>query len=492
MELTAKAIAQLPSKSDCLIVGIFAKNELSDVAEQLDKASKGAISSFLAQGDLGGKLGQTAILYKIHGVPAERLLLVSCGPKKGINDQDFYKILKGIGCTLKQTKAAHATYALNDLKVGEHDESWQFRQAVIAIRDENYSFTQLKSKADSAPTLKQIDFLTSAKHAQHAIDAGNIIADSVKITKDLAYLPPNICTPEYLAEQAKKTASEISSIKVEILEEADMKKLKMGAILGVTQGSKHPAKFIILSYKGAKKSDEKPIVLVGKGITFDTGGIQLKAPANIVGMKFDMCGAASVFGTLRAAALLKLPLNIIGVMVCVENAIGSNAYLPDSVVTSMSGQTIEINNTDAEGRVILCDALTYVERFKPDVVIDMATLTGAIITALGKHASGLFSNNQTLANALLKAGLESGDRAWQLPIWEDYQPQLDSTVADIANTGPGGANSITAACFLARFTKEYHWAHLDIAGTAFQTGSKAVATGRPVPLLVQYLLDRAQ
>lgn len=491
-EFTALAITQLPKQSDCIIAGVFAKNTLSTVAKQLDKASDGAITAFLAQGDLAGKIGQTSLLYDVPGTHAKRLILVSCGPQKGISDQDFYKLVRGVACTLKQTKTPHATYALTDLNVGEHDENWQIRQALTLLRDEAYSFTQLKSKPDiTPPALKQMDFLVAPdnKSAQKALDTGNIIADSVKLTKDLAYLPPNICTPAYLAEQAQEVASKIPALKIEVLEEAQMRELKMGALLAVSQGSKKPPKMVIIKYQGASAS-EKPVVLVGKGITFDTGGISLKPSANIVGMKFDMCGAASVLGALRAAALLKLPINVVGIMVCVENMIGSHAYRPDDVITSMSGQTIEVNNTDAEGRLILCDALTYCDTFKPDVVIDMATLTGAIVVALGKQASGLFSNNQPLADALLKAGQESGDRAWQLPIWEDYQPQLDSTVADMANTGPGGANSITAACFLARFTKEYQWAHLDIAGTAFQTGAKANATGRPVPLLIQYLLDR--
>jgi leucyl aminopeptidase len=496
MEFIANSIAQLPQQTDCLIVGVFTQNELSSTAQELDKASQGAISAFLAQGDLKGKVGQAALLYKLDGVNANRVLLVGCGDKKGINDQEFYKLLHTAGNYLKQTNAASAVYALSDLKVGEHDSIWQLRQAVVTLRDELYSFTQLKGKseltAEAKPdALKQIDFLAPKDQtaAQKAIEAGTIIASSVSVAKDLAYLPANICTPSYLAEQALQAAKELPALKVEILEEAQMRELKMGALLAVSQGSQQAPKFVMIHYQGAD-ANTKPIVLVGKGITFDTGGISLKPSANIVGMKFDMCGAATVLATLRAAAALKLPLNIIGIMVCVENMIGSHAYRPDDVITSMSGQTIEVNNTDAEGRLILCDALTYCARFNPDVVIDMATLTGAIVVALGKHASGVFSNDQTLANDLLQAGQESGDRAWQLPIWEEYQSQLDSGVADMVNSATSGGNSITAACFLSRFTKNYKWAHLDIAGTAFQTGSKAVATGRPVALLVQYLLDR--
>ncbi|MFI4954674.1 MAG: leucyl aminopeptidase [Gammaproteobacteria bacterium] len=492
MEFIANSINQLPQQSNCLIVAVFTQNELSTIAEELDKASQGAIRAFLAHGDLSGKIGETALLYKVNGINADRILLVGCGDKKGISDQEFYKLLRSIASNLKQTKTTQAIYALTDLNIKEQNINWQLRQAVIILRDELYSFTQLKSKSESnAENFKQLDLLTTNDQAaQKAVATGSIIADSVKLAKDLAYLPPNICTPTYLAEQAQQVAKEIPSLKIEIIEEEQMRELKMGSLLAVTQGSQQPAKLVILHYEGANASSN-PTILVGKGITFDTGGINLKPSTGILGMKFDMCGAATVLASIRAAALLKLPLNIIAVMVCVENMIGSHAYRPDDVVTSMSGQTIEVTNTDAEGRLILCDALTYCTRFKPEVVIDMATLTGAIITALGKHASGVFSNNQPLADALLKAGQESGDRAWQLPIWDEYQSQLDSGVADMVNSGASGANSITAACFLSRFTKEYKWAHLDIAGTAFQLGSKAVATGRPVPLIVQYLIDQA-
>jgi leucyl aminopeptidase len=491
MEFTVSTINQLPEQTPCLIIGVFTEKQLSSLAEQIDKANNGVISAFLEQGDLNGKVGQTAWLYKLNG--AERVLIVGCGDKKGISQQDFYKILRSVASALKLTRTNNAIFALPALKVNEYHSRWQLRQAVVTLRDELYSFTQLKSKPDTTnENLSHIDFLITPENkklADEALNIGTAIADGVKLAKDLAYLPANICTPTYLAEKAQQVAKELNTLKVEVLEEKDLRELKMGSLLSVTKGSLQPPKFVIIRYQGAEDS-VKPIVFVGKGITFDTGGISLKAMPNIIGMKFDMCGAASVLATLQAAAFLKLPLNIIGIMVCVENMIGPDATRPDDVVTSMSGQTIEINNTDAEGRLILCDALTYSTRFHPDVVIDMATLTGAIITALGKHASGLFSNDQTLADALLTAGQESGDRVWQLPIWDEYQSQLDSNVADMVNSATSGANSITAACFLSKFTKEYPWAHLDIAGTAFQTSPKGTATGRPVHLLVQYLLDR--
>jgi leucyl aminopeptidase len=325
------------------------------------------------------------------------------------------------------------------------------------------------------------------------LQQGLVIADAVTFTKNLANLPSNICTPTFLADQAKELGKKYKAISVNVLEEKDMKKLGMGAILAVSQGSAEDAKFICLQYKGAGKS-KAPIALVGKGVTFDTGGNSLKSPDSMVGMKYDMCGAASVLGTIKAAAELKLPINVVGVIPAVENMPGGTAYKPEDILTSLSGQTIEVISTDAEGRLILADALTYCERFKPDVVIDIATLTGAVVIALGFHASGLLSNSEALAKALLTAGDESGDRAWQLPLWDEYQEQIKSPFADIANTGGRPAGTITAACFLSRFAKKFRWAHLDVAGTAatMMNSTERMATGRPVPMLTQYLIDRAK
>jgi leucyl aminopeptidase len=318
-----------------------------------------------------------------------------------------------------------------------------------------------------------------------AIAAGSALA------KDLGNLPANICTPTYLAEQALALAQAFRTLRVKILEEADMEQLGMGALLSVTRGSAQPAKLIRLDYRQGPAT-AKPYVLVGKGVTFDTGGISLKPGEGMDEMKFDMCGAASVLGTLRACAELQLPLNVTGLIPTVENMPGGRASRPGDIVTSLSGQTIEILNTDAEGRLILCDALTYAERDEPAAVIDIATLTGACIIALGRHPHGLFSNHSPLANALLAAGQAAYDRAWELPLWDDYQEGLDSNFADIANiSGSRDGGAIMGACFLSRFTKKFHWAHLDIAGTAWKTGKAKGATGRPVPLLTQYLLDRA-
>src|SRR5690606_25789192 len=318
---------------------------------------------------------------------------------------------------------------------------------------------------------------------------GSAIAKGVNLARNLGDLPGNICTPTYLANEAKRLARNQPRLSAKILEEKQTKELGMGALLSVSAGSDEPAKLIVLEYRGGGKNDA-PVALVGKGITFDTGGISLKPGAGMDEMKYDMCGAASVLGTFQTLLELQLPLNVVGIIPASENMPNGRATKPGDIVTSMSGQTIEILNTDAEGRLVLCDALTYSERFKPKVVIDIATLTGACVIALGAHASGLYSNRDELAQALLAAGQQSNDRAWHMPLWDDYQKQLDSNFADMANIGGREGGSITAACFLSRFTKKFAWAHLDVAGTAWKSGSAKGATGRPVPLLVQYLLNQ--
>lgn len=339
--------------------------------------------------------------------------------------------------------------------------------------------TLLADKADSAAVEQ------GSKEAQ-------AIANGMALTRDLGNLPPNVCHPTFLGEQAKGLAKEFKGLKVEVLDEKKLRELGMGSFLAVAQGSDQPPRLIVLQYNGAKK-DQAPHVLVGKGITFDTGGISLKPGLGMDEMKFDMCGAASVFGTFRAVLELQLPINLVGLLACAENMPSGGATRPGDIVTTMSGQTVEILNTDAEGRLVLCDALTYAERFKPQSVIDIATLTGACIVALGSNTSGLMGNNEALVRQLLKAGEFADDRAWQLPLFDEYQEQLDSPFADIANIGGPKAGTITAGCFLSRFAKKYHWAHLDIAGTAWISGGKDKgATGRPVPLLTQYLLERAK
>jgi leucyl aminopeptidase len=442
-------------------------------------------------------VGQTLLLHQVHNALSERVLLIGCGSEKEVlKDRSFRDIVRKMISTLNQTGALDALCCITELNVNERDLLWKIRQTVQVIDDALYTFDEFKSKKEKIlRPLSKILFMVPNRRdlisAQRAIVEGQAIAHSVQFTKNLGNFPPNVCTPSFLAKEAKTLATKFSSISTAVLDEKDITALKMGSFLAVAKGSQNPPKLITLEYRG-RKDKQKPIVLVGKGITFDTGGNSLKSPGAMIGMKYDMCGAATVLGALRFAAEMELPLNIVGVIPCAENMPGSTATRPDDIVTSMSGTTIEILNTDAEGRLILCDALTYCERFDPDVVIDIATLTGACVMTFGTHVSGLLSNNEALASDLLKAGLISGDRCWQLPLYEEYQEALSSSFADLANIGtPPEAGTILGACFLSRFTQKYHWAHLDVAGTAARgTGKDRGATGRPVPLITQYLLDR--
>ena len=373
------------------------------------------------------------------------------------------------------------------------DAAWVITQAVLTASEQAFRADRLKSKPSKAAILKRITFatLTAPSAAlKITLDQAAAIAHGMALTKTLGNLPGNVCTPTYLAAQARALAKAHKTIKTTVLEEKEMQKLGMGSLLSVARGSEEPAKLITLEYQGTDKK-QKPIVLVGKGITFDTGGISLKPGADMDEMKYDMCGAASVLGTIQAIAEMGLKLNVVGVIPSCDNMPSGSATKPGDIVTSMAGLTIEVLNTDAEGRLILCDALTYSKKFNPDTVIDIATLTGACVIALGHVASGLFSNEDKLAKDLLTAGEQAHDRAWQLPLWDDYQPLLDSNFADMQNIGGRAGGTITAACFLSRFTKDYRWAHLDIAGTAWKSGKEKGATGRPVPLLTQYLINRA-
>ncbi len=480
--------------SPCVVVGIFANRQFSPAAKQLDRASKGHLTKILKRGDLEGRLGQTLLLYNVPGVQAERVLLIGCGQESELNDNKFREISQKAVTRMNEINAVEAINFLTELSVPGRDVYWKVRQALEVACDTLYRFDRMKTNnKNDRPEhpLKKLGFAVAEQDTpttETAIREGLPVAKGVKLAKDLANLPSNHCTPSYLADQAREIEKEYTSVKVRVLNENEIKKLGMGSFLAVARGSHEPPRLITLEYKGAKQ--EKPVVLVGKGITFDTGGISLKPAASMDEMKYDMCGAASVLGVMTAVAEAKLLLHVVGIIPATENMPGGNAVKPGDIVTSMSGQTIEILNTDAEGRLILCDALTYADRYKPDVVIDIATLTGACVVALGQHASGLLSNHDPLAADLLAAGQKSGDRAWHLPLWDEYQKQLDSPFADMANVGGKEAGTITAACFISRYTKKYRWAHLDIAGTAWRGGNKKGATGRPVPLLMQYLLDR--
>jgi leucyl aminopeptidase len=493
VEFSIKQSSPDKQRSNCVVVGVFEGGKLSPSAKILDKAAKHAISDLIAHGDMSGKSATTLLLHKLPGVAAERVLLVGLGKASELNNKSSVTILRAIFSSLNSTPTKNATLYLIDEDIWK-DAAWIIRQAVFASTESVYRSDSLKSKPAKAATLNSITFATLEKPSsalKTTLDQASSTAHGMDLAKTLGDLPGNVCTPTYLAAKAQSLGKAHKSIKTTVLEEKDMRKLGMGSFLSVTQGSEQPAKLITLEYRGTDKK-HKPIVLVGKGITFDSGGISLKPGAEMDEMKYDMCGAASVLGTIQAIAEMGLKLNVVGVIPTCENLPSGKAIKPGDIVTSMSGQTVEILNTDAEGRLILCDALTYSKKFDPDTVIDIATLTGACVIALGHVASGMFSNEEKLARELLAAGEQSHDRIWQLPLWEDYQPLLDSNFADMQNIGGRAGGTITAACFLARFTKDYRWAHLDIAGTAWKSGKEKGATGRPVPLLTQYLVNRAQ
>ena len=495
MELVVKSVNPESLKTATLVVAVGEDRKLGAVAKTLDELSGGAISALLKRGDLAGKVGQSLLLHSLPNLKAERVLLVGTGKDAELGDRPFRKIVAGLLNTLKGLGGSDAVLALDELVVKGRDSYGKTRLLAESLFDGEYSFDRFKSQKAEPRALKKVTLLTikaAQAEVERAVSHARAIASGMALTRDLGNLPPNICHPTYLAEQAKNLGKEHKGLKVEILDEKKIKELGMGAFYAVGQGSDQPPRLIVMSYQGAKKS-EKPYVLVGKGITFDTGGISLKPGAGMDEMKYDMGGAASVFGTLRAVLELKLPVNLVCLLACAENMPSGGACRPGDIVTTMSGQTVEILNTDAEGRLVLCDALTYAERFKPQAVIDIATLTGACMVALGSHTTGLMGNNDELIGQLLNAGQLADDRAWQLPLFDEYQEQLDSPFADIANIGGPKGGAITAGCFLSRFAKQYHWAHLDIAGTAWTSGGKDKgATGRPVPLLTQYLLDRAK
>ncbi len=495
MKFSSKITSPEAVKTACIIAPIFESNALSSTASQLNNASEKYIINIIKKGDIEGKVGQTLLLHKVPGIKADRVLLVGCGKSGATSDKQYRKACASAVNAIKSLNADNAASALHEIDVEKKDLRWKAIQSVQIMASALDRRDMLKSEKDDPIKLNQITLTAidkdESKVIKEGINIGDALAQGVSLAKELSDLPGNICTPSYLAEQAKTLGSANSNLKVTILDEKKMESLKMGALLSVSKGSRQPAKLIVMEYHGGK-ANKKPIVLVGKGLTFDAGGISLKPSAAMDEMKYDMCGAASVFGTIKAISELNLPLNVVGIVPSSENLPDGAANKPGDIVTSMAGLTIEILNTDAEGRLILCDALTYSERFKPDTVIDIATLTGACVIALGQHASGLFSNQDELAKDILAAGEESGDRCWQMPLWDDYNEQIKSNFADLANVGGREAGSITAACFLSKFTKNLNWAHVDIAGSAWQGGGDKGATGRPVQMLVQYLINRCQ
>jgi leucyl aminopeptidase len=496
MQYFVTSLEHQASVTDCFILGVFEGQSITTIANPFAEPIAQFLTDRMQREGFTGESSQTLFLHDIPSLKESRILLLGAGKEAEFNETIFHKLVDKAIKFLKTTKLKDATFCLLDLSVKQRDTAWKMRQMVTVITDGLYTFDQFKSKKENAVcTLTKINFATQnnaeIKAAEQALKEATAITVGMKLAKDLGNLPANICTPTYLAEQAIQLANEHSALKTTVLEEVDMQKLGMGALLAVARGSHQPAKLIVVEYHGADKN-KKPIVLVGKGVTFDTGGISLKPAPGMEEMKYDMCGAASVLGTLKAAATLALPINVIGVIPATENLPGGNATRPGDVVTTLSGQTVEILNTDAEGRLILCDALTYSERFEPAAVIDIATLTGAVITALGSLPSGLMSNDPVLIADIEQAANQSWDRVWPLPLWEDYQELINSNIADIANLSEGtGAKTITAGCFLARFAKKFPWAHLDIAGTAWKSGRDKAASGRPVPLLVTYLVNKS-
>ncbi len=493
IKFTIEASANLDAsekKCDCIVAGVYAQNALSATAEALNKRSGGYIAKLLKKQDIQGDLCQVQWLYDVPGLSVERVLLIGCGSQSDITDYKFEKIYRALANALKPTGVKVVLDHLGEIAPTGRDAAWAITQAVLAIEAIYYRFDQFKSQQAKPTALKRVLFATDkkSKQASSALQQAQSTARGMAFCKDLANTPANICHPSYLANEAKKLAKLHSNMKVEALDEAKMKTLGMHSLLSVSQGSKQPAKLIVVHYQGGKPSDQ-PHVLVGKAVTFDTGGISLKPPRSMHEMKYDMCGGAAVLGTLRACAEMQCKLNVIGIIPATENMPSDRATRPGDVYKTMSGKTVEVLNTDAEGRLILCDALHYAARFKPAAVIDVATLTGACVVALGHHHAGLYSNQEALQQQLVTAGRASMDTCWPMPLEDIYQEQLDSNVADMANIGGPSAGSIVAACFLARFTEQYAWAHLDIAGVAYG-GSKATATARPVKLLTRYLLDR--
>ncbi len=490
LEFSQSSAAPDAVGSACVVVGVF-EDATSPAAAAVDAAGGGVLARLKTSGDLTGKPGATLVLHGIPGVKAPRVVLVGLGRKSALDAHAFLRACNDAGNALKSLPVIDATVYLPEVDVTGHDAGWRARTCALAIDHACFRYTAtLKPANADAPRLAKLALAAGADVAQ-GITQARAIARGVTFARELGCLPPNLCTPTHIAAQAKTIADEhAESVTLEVLERADMQKLGMGALLAVSSGSATPPKLIVLQYKGA--GDAKPHALVGKGVTFDAGGLNIKPTGSMEEMKYDMCGAAGVLGAFLAAIEMKLPINLVCVVPSVENAVDGAGYRPSDVLRTHAGITVEVLNTDAEGRLILCDALAYTcKRFAPAALVDAATLTGACVVALGAHASGLFSADDELADALLAAGNASLDRAWRLPLWNDYSNQLESAFADIANIGGKNAGAVTAALFLSHFTEGTRWAHLDVAGTAWVPGRKGYATGRPVPLLAQWLMDCA-
>ncbi|MGM0563378.1 MAG: leucyl aminopeptidase [Pseudomonadota bacterium] len=492
MQYSLKIASPESARSQCLVIGVYANKRLTPAGQTVDEASGGAIKKVLRQGDFDGSRGETLFLYDLPDITAKRVLLVGLGDKKKLTAVHFGSVNAAAAKALQKGTATEALSYLHEAEVVDRDEAWKASQSTAAVGHALYRFDAHKSeaKAPKKPLEKWHLGYTSRrgqKGLEAAIAQGAAMAEGTSLARDLGNHPGNTATPTFLAEQAKALGKKHRKIKVNVIDEKELEEMGAGAFVSVSKGSEEPGKLIAMEFMNGKKG-QKPAVLVGKGVTFDTGGISLKPGAGMDEMKFDMCGAASVFGTLKALAAMNAPINVVCLVAAAENMPDGRASKPGDIVTTLSGKTVEILNTDAEGRLVLCDTLTYAERFNPSVVIDIATLTGACLIALGKVPSGLMTQDDRLAGKIEAVGQEAGDRVWRLPLWDDYQSQLNSNFADMQNIGGREAGSITAACFLSRFTENYTWAHLDIAGTAWDSGAQKGATGRPVPLLTHYLL----
>ncbi|GAB3781816.1 leucyl aminopeptidase [Dyella agri] len=495
MTLQFSLATAAPEAADtaCVLVGVYEQGVLTSAAARVDGAIGGAIKRQVESGDISGKAGSTTLIYAPAGIAARRVLVVGLGTQKGFDAARYQKVAIEAARALGKLPLTEAVSYLAEVDVPGHDAAWRVRVAALAADHTAYRYTAtFKPREKSAqPELAALAFAAGAE-AEAGLAQARGIAEGVRFARELANLPPNICTPAYIAGQAEAFAAAHEQVDCSVLDHVEMEKLGFGSLLAVGRGSANKPKLVVLQYHGGTEGTA-PYAFIGKGITFDTGGISLKPGPGMEEMKFDMGGAAGVLGAFIAAVAMGLKLNLVCVVPAAENMPDGDSYRPGDVLTSLSGQTIEVLNTDAEGRLILCDALTYTARtFQPSAMIDAATLTGACVIALGKHASGLFSKHDDLAAELLAAGEHTLDRAWRMPLWDDYQVQLDSGFADVANIGGKSAGAITAACFLSRFTEGLRWAHLDIAGTAWDEGRKGLATGRPVALLAQWLIERGE
>ena len=478
----------------CIVVGVYAGGKAGHGAAAIDAASKGFIRQLVKDGDLSGQSGSSLLLTSVPGVRARRVLVVGLGKSASFGVDAFKEANETVAATIKNSKISDIVSYLTLEDVAGTSAYYLARHTVEAIGNSLYSFTAMKSgRKKPVNSLQKIGLAignrSDAGKAMRGAEHADAIVTGMTLARNLGNLPPNICTPAYLARSAQKISRQYKSVQTKVLGEAEIKRLGMHSFLSVTSGTVLPAKLIVMQYKGAGRN--KPVVLVGKGVTFDAGGISLKPGPGMDEMKYDMCGASSVIATMLVVAKLKLPINLTVVVPTCENLPSATATRPGDIVTSMSGQTIEVLNTDAEGRLILCDALTYARRFKPEVLIDVATLTGACVVALGHHLTAVMSHSDTLAGSITAAGHAAADRAWRMPMAVEYERQLKSNFADFANIGGREGGSITAACFLSKFTDGMNWAHLDIAGTAWRSGGKKGSTGRPVPLLSEFVLERA-